>query len=521
MRRFRPNLRLRLGLGASVLALLALLAAGIAVFGLARTQRLATEAMAAQHRIEAFSSLSARVNEWMLGRLMSGSATGRGDSPSESSFAVMATFALLEVLINEDVQATTDAAATSQRQRQILTLARIRGQFVQLENSLARMPLNSPEGEAAVNYYGTRVPALIAGQIQHDARRRDAAMASMGQLRNTLDRLAIAVAVVTPLILAALHVLLVRPLIARLQGAARGDAVGSDGSGAHDELSMALARIRQRTARLDRRQRGLAQDYARLEGIVAERTAELSHANARLSQADAERRRFFADVSHELRTPLTVILGEAELGLRDPDPARRGTFATIQSRAMRLYRRIEDLLRIARSESGQLDLQREAVDLVTVIRAAEADLLPILKRAGVVCRIGIPQDVSVLGDADWLRQVFAGLFDNAAKYAGKGAVLTITCQTGEGGVVLDLTDTGPGMAPDRLVGALDRFTRGDARTQGFGVGLALARWVIEAQGGSIRIYSPVLDGRGLGLRITLPKAATRLTPQDTKETAPA
>ena len=518
MTRFRPNLRLRLGLGASVLAVLAMLAAGIAVVGLARTQRLATEAMAAQQRIETFSSLSARVNEWMLGRLVSGAAFGaaggRGASPSESSFAVMATFALLDALVDEDMQAAPDAAATSQRERQVLTLARIRGLFVQLEDSMNHIPLNSPEGEAAVNYYGTQVPALIAGQIQQDARRREAAMASMDQLRHTLNRLAIAVVIATPLILVLLYALLVRPLIARLQGAARGDAPG-----AHDELSLAFARVRQRTARLDRRQRRLTQDYAQLEGIVAERTAALSHANARLSQADAERRRFFADVSHELRTPLTVILGEAELGLRDADPARRGTFATIQSRALRLYRRIEDLLRIARSESGQLDLQREPVDLGHVIRAAEADVLPLLKRAGVECRIDAPR-LAVLGDADWLRQVFAGLFENAAKYAGKGAVLTLTSGASDDCVVLDLTDTGPGIAPDRLAGVLDRFTRGDARAQGFGVGLALARWVIEAQGGSIGIYSPVRDGRGMGLRITLPRANSPSTTQ-LKETAHA
>lgn len=489
-------------MGASLLAVLAILAAGIAVFGLASTQRLATEAMAAQQRIEAFSSLSARVNEWMLGRLVPGTAAGRGASPSESSFAVMATLALLEALVDEDLKAAPDTASSSQRERQVLTLARIRGLFVQLEDSMNRVSPQSPGAEAAMNYYGTQVPALIAGQIQQDARRRETAMASMGHLRQTLHRLAIAVVVATPLILAALYALLVRPLIARLQGAVRGDA-----SGAHDELSLAFARIRQRTARLDRRQRRLTQEYARLEGTVDERTAALSHANAQLSQADAERRRFFADVSHELRTPLTVILGEAELGLRDTDPAHHGTFATIQSRALRLYRRIEDLLRIARSESGLLDLQRERVDLAAVVRAAEADLAPILKRAGIACRISLPTvPVTVIGDADWLRQVFAGLFENAAKYAGKGAELTVTCETAENNVTVVLTDTGPGIAPDRLAGALDRFTRADARAQGFGVGLALARWVIEAQGGTIGIYSPVRDGRGLGLRLTLPRA---------------
>lgn len=505
MRRWRPNLRLRLGLGALTLAVLAILAAGIAAFGLSQMQRLASEAMAAQHRIESFSSLSARMNEWMIGRLVPDVAADSGASASQESFAVMATFALLDMLIAEDVAAAPDAAAANLRERQVLTLARIRGQFTQLEQSLKRHRLDSPQGNAALSFYAAQVPAMIAGQIQGDSSRRDVALGDMARLRDTLHLLAIGVAVAVPLVLIALYALLVRPLIRRLNDASRGETAGSTGD--HDELAPAFARLRQRAARLDRRQRRLTQDYARLEGIVTERTAALSHANARLSQADAQRRRFFADVSHELRTPLTVILGEAELGLRDADPARRGTFATIQSRALRLYQRIEDLLRIARSESGQLDLQRAPVDLAGVIDAARTDLQPILKRAGIATVIKVPAGFQVSGDADWLRQVFAGLFENAAKYAGKGAVLTVRGIADGRDAVIEVTDTGPGVPANGLATMFDRFTRGDARAPGFGVGLALVRWVVQAQGGAITAFSPVAGGQGFGLRITLPLCA--------------
>jgi len=249
----------------------------------------------------------------------------------------------------------------------------------------------------------------------------------------------------------------------------------------------------------------LARDRARLESTVAARTAELSRANLRLSQADSQRRRFFADVGHELRTPLTVILGEAELGLRQADEPLRSSLGTIQSRALRLFRRIEDLLRIARSESGQLELEREPVDFGAAVRAALADVTPLLGRAGVEARVE-PPGMTVTGDADWLRQVFAGLLENAAKYAGRGASVAIGGRVADGMAVVEVVDTGPGLLPERLEAVFNRFGRGDVPAPGFGVGLALARWVVEAHGGSLVAESRT--GGGLRLVVRLPLAET-------------
>ncbi|MDH2328897.1 HAMP domain-containing sensor histidine kinase [Cereibacter sp. SYSU M97828] len=452
------NLRARLSLGAAALAALAVAAAVIAVVGLQRTERLAAEAMAAQHRIESYSSLSARVNEWVMGRLGAREMTG--------DVAVTATLDLLDALVAEDIAA---APAAREREGQRMVIASLRGHFAQLQSSLSRHPLPSPEATAAIGFYAAQVPAVIAGQIQQDARRREAAMEAMGHLRQRLRALAIAIAVAAPATLLALHLAILRPLLRRLR---------MDGPDtAHDELSLALARIRRRTNRLDRGQR-------RLEATIAARTEELREANARLSAVDARRRRFFADVSHELRTPLTVIMGEAELG---------GSFATIQARAQRLYRRIEDLLRIARSDSGQLDLESAAVDLPAVIAAAEADLAPVLRRAGVVVRTRIAPAM-VQGDADWLRQVFAGIMENTARHAPRSHLWI----EADGGTVT-FTDDGPGLPPGSAM--TERFAKGGGR--GFGVGLALARWVIEAHGGVLALESP---GTGLRLTITLPLA---------------
>ncbi|HET9070249.1 MAG TPA: HAMP domain-containing sensor histidine kinase [Amaricoccus sp.] len=494
--RWRLGLRARLTLGALALAVLAVAAAGLAVYGLARTQALAAEALAAQRRIEAYGTLSSRVNEWMLGWLAPA-------GPPPDATKVMEALAVLDRLVGEDVAAARSPTEAAERVRLSATPARIRAQVGRLAGALADSRPGSPAGEAAA-YTAAQIPALTAAQVQQETRRRDEAMAAMDALRRRLHVLALAVGLAAPLVLAGLYLWVLRPLFARLAAAtASAEALGAgDRGGAplgHDELGLLLARLRRVAARVTR-------ERARLEATVAERTAALSHANARLARADAERRRFFADVGHELRTPLTVILGEAELGARHPDGELRASFGTIRSRALRLVRRIEDLLRVARSESGQLELERGPVDLADVASAAMADAAPLLARAGLSAREEAMPRLVVIGDTDWLRQVLAGFLENAAKYAGRGAEVTIAGRAEAGWGEVVVADDGPGLAPEALGTLFDRFSRGAEGTAapGFGVGLALARWVVEAHGGSLR--AEAAEGGGLRLVLRLPLA---------------
>jgi len=497
--RCRAGLRQRLVLGALALGALAVLAAGISLYGLTRTQALAAEALAAQRRIEAYGTLSARVNEWVLATLAS------ADDGARARGIVLAVLDQLDRLVVEDVATAPSAAEAAIRGRQGVTVGRIRGQVEQLGKALATTAPGTPAGDAALAFYATQVPPLAAAQVQQEGLRRDEALAAMEALQARLFGLAVGVGLAAPLLLAGLYLALLRPLFARLAAAtaaAGGLAAGAppSGAGRHDELGLLLARLRLTAARL-------ARDRARLEATIAERTAALSEANARLSRADIQRRRFFADVGHELRTPLTVILGEAELGMRQADDTLRPSLATIQSRALRLFRRIEDLLRIARSESGQLELARGPVALEAVVQAALADAAPLLARAGVMARADLPA-MTVTGDGDWLRQVLGGLLENAAKYAGRGTSVAVTGRAEAGMAVVAVADTGLGLPPERLAAIFDRFSRGDAPAPGFGVGLALARWVVEAQGGSLGAESPV--GGGLHLTLRLPLAETEV-----------
>jgi signal transduction histidine kinase len=497
----RPSLRMHLWFGAVVLATLAVAAAGIATYGLTRTQELTREAMSAQRRIEAYGTLSARVNEWMLGWLIA----ARFEVPPNPE-AVLTALDLLDLLVAQDVAAAPSTAEATLRARQSVTPARLRGLFRQLQDTLATTPPGTPRGEAAVSFYAAQAPLAVAAQIEQETRRRDEAIAAMDALRGPLLRSAAAVGLGTPLVLAALYLLVLRPLFGRLSRAtasAEALAMGSlqVGTGGHDELGLMFARLRQMVARIDRRRVRLANDYVQLEAIVADRTSALALANDRLALIDSTRRRFFSDVGHELRTPLTVIMGEAELGGRQADPAIRASFDTIRARSLRLFRRIEDILRIARSESGQLELQRARIDLSEVAEAALSDLAPLMKRAGVTATIDLPT-LAVAGDAEWLRQVFAGLFDNAAKYGGRGATVRVTGRAEGPMALVEVADTGPGLTPGSEAAVFQRFGRGAPGTaSGFGVGLALARWVLEASGGSLlAVPAPA----GLALRLTLP-----------------
>jgi len=110
----------------------------------------------------------------------------------------------------------------------------------------------------------------------------------------------------------------------------------------------------------------LGRDRAMLNQTIATQTDELRAANAKLTSVDTNRRRFFADISHEMRTPLTVILMEAELAQKEAPSAE--TYPTIISRARMLSRRIDDLLRISKSESGILSIEHERFDLRDVLR---------------------------------------------------------------------------------------------------------------------------------------------------------
>jgi signal transduction histidine kinase len=207
-----------------------------------------------------------------------------------------------------------------------------------------------------------------------------------------------------------------------------------------------------------------------------------------------------------LRTPLTVILAETDLAARPgaADAELRSGLAVIGARARRLNRRVDDLLRVARSESGELELDTGPFDLAAAARDAIEDVAPLARRARVDI---VPRLVSAdaAGDRDWSRQVIAGVLDNAIRHSPPGAAIEVALTPAGAKIAVTVTDEGEGVPDADLERIFARHVRGARRGVGFGVGLALARWVMTRQGGAIALQSPVPGGRGPGpgTRVTL------------------
>lgn len=500
MKRRPISLRFRLSAAAGGLAALAIVAALLATYGVRQALWSGDDAAGAQRRVDAYGTLSARVTEVVL---------TAADQRAEAVQAVLDDFGRLEQMVGADIASVGGDAARS-RAAQGQALGRMRGAFLRLTEDLDATASDPAQRDAALNSFAQIFSPLMRDQVEYNSLRRDAALTSLDRLRQRMVVLSFAVVLAVGSVLVVIYLTVIAPLMARLSAATRAAAVGPTDErptllprGARDELGLLFTRLNRTIARLDRRRAAVTADRAALESVVAERTAALKTVNERLARIDEDRRRFFADVSHELRTPLTVILAEAELAAAGCSPRTAQSLATIRARAARLNRRIEDLLRIARSENGQLELDPRHGDLDTVLDSALEDMRPLLLRAHFTVvrdRSSAPVDA----DPDWLRQILGGIIGNAVKHAGAGATLRLSSGIAGGQSYCEITDDGPGLPPDASAGVTTRFSSGAAKAGSFGIGLSLARWVTEAQGGTLALTSPVSAGRGFSARISLP-----------------
>jgi two-component system phosphate regulon sensor histidine kinase PhoR len=213
-------------------------------------------------------------------------------------------------------------------------------------------------------------------------------------------------------------------------------------------------------------------------------------------RADRSRRDFVANASHELRTPVAAIHGAAEtllLGaLQDPQAAR-SFVEMIARQAERLARLTRDLLDLSRIESGQWAMQLDRVEVEGALRAAGEVVSPGAREKGVAIRREAPAGLAVRADARALEHVLVNLADNAVKYTPQGGQVTLSADRDEGRVLLAVVDTGPGIERHHLPRLFERFYRADAgrsRDQGgTGIGLALVKHLVQAQGGEVGVES--------------------------------
>jgi signal transduction histidine kinase len=252
---------------------------------------------------------------------------------------------------------------------------------------------------------------------------------------------------------------------------------------------------------------------ARFAGLVravdSARIAE-REANQRLRELDRLKDEFVSTISHELRTPLTSITGYVELAREQADPETNGYLAVAERNAARLLSLVNDLLFVARLQSGRLDLEEEQVDVAQLVAESVAAAKPEAVGANVELRLRLTGgDTVVRGDRRRLAQVIDNLVSNAIKFSADAGSVDLTVDRGNGKVTIEVEDRGIGISESERERLFERFFRSqgalDRQIPGTGLGLYITKSIVEAHGGSVAARSVV--GEGSSFVVELPAAS--------------
>lgn len=278
------------------------------------------------------------------------------------------------------------------------------------------------------------------------------------------------------------------------------------------------------------RERNLRHNAEQLTRVVEERTATLEATlrtvaaqSDQLRTLDETKSRFFANVSHEFRTPLSLIIGPVDdlRGGRDGElaPLVRRRLDGVQNNARRLLQLVEQLLDVARLESGTLHLSADVRDLVPLLRRLADSYASLAERRGIDFRLSCPVGgLRVRYDPDQMEKVIGNLVGNALKFTPSGGEVELRANAdtdGDGTVVLEVRDTGPGIDPAYHARIFERFFQIDDSSrrahEGTGIGLALVRELVELHGGSATVESALGAGSTFIIRLPLASGTTRIS----------
>lgn len=334
----------------------------------------------------------------------------------------------------------------------------------------AAAPVIQPDGTVSrIVYISTPLPQVGWGSLPDDART---------QIITTL----VAVLAVAILLGLALAIFISRPL-------------------------QRMARAAHAIAEGDLQQQVTTQHGMREVGILA---TAFNQMTASLRRSDQLKSQFIADVSHELRTPLTVIRGAAETlqdGAVDDMAVRDNFLNTITQEVDRLSRMVNDLLLLTRADNRALQIERNPLDLAALAQTRVLRLNGLAQKRQVRLQFVASAPARVLGDENRLTQVFDNLIDNAIRHTPGGGEVTVRVQNDGPYAIAEVRDTGNGIPAQHLPHIFDRFYRAEASrarvSGGAGLGLAIARSLVEAHSGTISAES--VEGQGTTLRFTLPR----------------
>lgn len=245
------------------------------------------------------------------------------------------------------------------------------------------------------------------------------------------------------------------------------------------------------------------------EDELASLARSFNHMAFRLEQTEAMRRQLIGDVAHELRTPLTTLKGSLEGLIDGVLEADEATFQLLFQETERLERLVQDLQELSRVEARAYELQLHALDLQDLIHRIVTRMKPQFDQNALEIRVRASTSSShVLADEDRLIQVLTNLLSNALLYTPPGGQVEIVLEPKDGELQIQVRDTGIGIPADHLPYVFDRFYRVEksrARVKGgSGIGLTIAKSLVEAQGGRIWVESAGV-GKGSRFFFTLPK----------------
>ena len=266
-----------------------------------------------------------------------------------------------------------------------------------------------------------------------------------------------------------------------------------------------------------------------LSALVDARTAalrtheqQLAERNEQLSELMQHRSRLFANLSHEFRTPLTLILGplrsllDGRHGVLAPSAREQGEL--MQRNGQRLLRLINQILDLSRLQAGALTLERRPGDLIAFARTTTLAFAPLAERRGIALRFeSEPAALTLAFDAEQLEKVLLNLLSNALKFTSRGGTVDVAVRADTGTAEIAVRDTGVGIAREKLPHVFDRFYQADAsatrRYEGTGIGLALAKELVELHRGEIRAESEPGIGSTFTIRLPLdaPVLVTEVT----------
>lgn len=247
-----------------------------------------------------------------------------------------------------------------------------------------------------------------------------------------------------------------------------------------------------------------------LQYEVDQRTSELTEANRQLTLIDTRRKQFIADISHELRTPLTIIRGEAQVTLRQNHADTRDYRAALQTvldQVVGLSVLVDDLLLLARAEINQLRLFPDDLQVVDILehQVEQWQRKMPLRSFRLNTSDAEKSRIVIRADEQRLRQVMTILIDNATRYSDPDDPVEISLKATEDQVMISVRDHGDGISPADLQYIFERFVRFKPRTDGAGLGLSIARTLVEAHQGEI--YAESEQGQGSVFTVVLPRQA--------------